>query len=298
MRRRSSASIAAFSSGSRLRRVATRSAMTFSAVRRGRAAACPSVMALIATFSTPSKMPRSAARMISLPLWSASASASLVTPMVTSPPAVTALGVASFSADATIPRPLARTCSTISSQCSARRLRSSGCFLRLAGGWAATVGFGTVRASAPASGRARAVQSAQDLLDPDRAVEQREAHEHRLEQQLLLRAAPEMRFDLDEHREHAKQVAGGESRLARVERLAEMLGEVGHGTAEHDGKLRAKRVGQAAQQEAEVDAEIGEPSDGRENVARAMLRDDVEQRDVLVLVHEAERVANALRGDV
>ena len=59
-----------------------------------------------------------------------------------------------------------------------------------------------------------------------------------------------------------------------------------------------KRVGQTGEQEAEVDAEVGEPSHGREDVAGAMLRDDVEQRHVFVFVHQAERVAHARRGDV
>ena len=68
--------------------------------------------------------------------------------------------------------------------------------------------------------------------------------------------------------------------------------------AERDGELRAQHVGEPGEELPEVDARVGQPPDEREHVAGAPLGDEVEQREVLVLGHEAQRVAHALGGDV
>jgi hypothetical protein len=96
-------------------------------------------------------------------------------------------------------------------------------------------GAPSVGATPVAPGPAALAESAQHRLERHRPVEQGEAHEQRLEQELLLRALAEARFRLDEELEHAHEVRrrevagvrrvrpiaeGAAHRLARVGRVA------------------------------------------------------------------------------
>ena len=77
-----------------------------------------------------------------------------------------------------------------------------------------------------------------------------------------------------------------------------MLGQIGHRAAEHDRQLGAKNVGNAGEQQAEVNAEVGESPDGGKHIASPPVHNEIEQCKIFVFVHEAERIAHALRGDV
>ena len=140
-------------------------------------------------------------------------------------------------------------------------------------------------------------QPAQHILERDGAIEQREAHEQRLEEQLLLAALPEARLELADACSMRSRSPAANAIARSTQRLAQPARETSVGrAAEHDGELRAQHVGEAGEEDAEVDARVGEPRDRGEHVAGATLGDEVEQREELVLRHEAERVAHALRG--
>ena len=125
----------------------------------------------------------------------------------------------------------------------------------------------------------------------------REAHEQRLDEQLLLAALPKARLDLRHGGQHAQQIAGGEPPTTLREPLPRALGHLGRGTAQFDRELRAQDVRDSREERAEVDPGVGEARHDREHVARSPLGDDVEQLEELVLGNEAQRIAHALGGD-
>ena len=96
----------------------------------------------------------------------------------------------------------------------------------------------------PAAPPAPAPPPAQHFLERERAVHEREAHEQRLEEDLLLRALAKARLELGHRVEHPQQVAGAEAPRRRREDLARMVGELGRVAAQHERQLAAQQVGE------------------------------------------------------
>ena len=74
-----------------------------------------------------------------------------------------------------------------------------------------------------------------------------------------------------------------------------MVREIGHRATEGDRQLRAHHITEPGEQQAKVHAVIAESGGRAKDIARAPFADDIEQRHVLVFVHQAERLAHALR---
>ena len=152
----------------------------------------------------------------------------------------------------------------------------------------------TARPATPS--RRGALHTLEHVLDRQRAIEEREAYEQRLEQELLLPTATEMGLQLDQDREHPEQIRRLVPRLPRGQLAGEILRELRHGAAQDDGELRAQQVGEAGKQQPEIGTKIRQAGNRAEHVTGAMLGDQVEQGQILVLVHQPERVTHPLRG--
>ena len=106
-----------------------------------------------------------------------------------------------------------------------------------------------------------------------------------------------MRLDLHDQVQHAQDITRREALRALGEFFLQSLGHVRERAAQHHGELRAQEIREIREEDREIDPEIGESRDGGEYIPGPALDDDVEQRQMLVLVHEPERLAHALGGD-
>src|SRR5258708_29815577 len=129
-------------------------------------------------------------------------------------------------------------------------------------------------------------EAAEHGLEVDGAVKQREAHEQSLDQQLLLAAATKMRLDVREGCQHAHEVSDGKSGCAGRQRFARAIGDLRRCTAENDRQLRANHVAESGEKGREINAGFGESANEGKNVRRAMLRDEAQQLEELVLGHD------------
>src|SRR5438477_94200 len=91
------------------------------------------------------------------------------------------------------------------------------------------------------------------------AVLEREPHEQRLDEELLLPALLEARLQLTDRGEHAEQIGGADAVAALLERGARVLGEVARLPAQVHRELRAEHVGNAGEKETVIHAAVGEP---------------------------------------
>ncbi len=128
-------------------------------------------------------------------------------------------------------------------------------------------------------------------------IEEREAHEQRFDEHLLLAALAKARLELADRLQHAQQVGGREAVASCGKRVAPLLGNLGCHAAKRDGELRAQHVGETREHAGEIHARLRELGHRRKHITRAMLGDDVEHRDELVFGNEAECVADAIGGD-
>ena len=106
-----------------------------------------------------------------------------------------------------------------------------------------------------------------------------------------------MWFDLDDEVEHPQEIAGGEDLHPLGEFFLEPVGEVRQRASEDARELRAQQVREVSEEDREVDAMVGEAGDRSKDVAGAPLSDDIEQRQMLVLMHEPEGLAHSFGGD-
>ena len=140
-------------------------------------------------------------------------------------------------------------------------------------------------------------QAGEHLLQRQRTIEQRQADEQRLENQLRLSAAAKSRLDFRHQLQHSKQVTGAPLRCHAREPFPHRARDRSRITAKDDRQLRAHQVGQAGQQQHQVHTQVRQALDRREDIGSTALADDRQQRQQLIFRHQAQRVAHSLRRE-